>query len=610
MSDLKISQLPELYYGEVQNGDYLPVVDISSGVTKKVRSDSFWMPVTDTVTAQAAIATNAKNDVLAMKTEIRNWYYGPLASDPLLRPDGTAVQVGDEYHNSVNHVRKVYSNGAWVDIAVDAVNAATAAQASRVAAEVARDAAQLSAGVYATTAAGLAATTSGRYFSVPAAGSTEYLILYLNSSGTAVEVKRYPSAAAFDDIYRERLMARRAEWVSNARLRPALLPNAAVVILLGQSNNAPRGTAISGTVSRDVFMPVAGNSITYFPYNASNATWAMAWADVASAVQHTEGGSETPCSGVAVGLLGGQFQRVYIASAAIGARDLDTLRAGGPVQNLNGLVHRLCDLARVDGYNPVVMFDTHHGEADAAKSASETDYYADGWAYYRQAQAFAAQAMGNPDYDAPVVFHMPVAYAYLDNMRNVARAIVRLAKDLPNGILAGGSYQFPTEADRVHQEEDGFRQRGEQGGFLLRRFFDGFERRQSLQIVDATWSGATTTVIFNREITRDTGVDYGTNLNATNALAGLEFLDDGAFIKINTITVQGRVATLALASTPVGTTQHVQIASQTITGALTAGSSNLPGSQIRAAAAGEPSIYTPVKVISDFATPQKFEARP
>jgi hypothetical protein len=81
--------------------------------------------------------------------------------------------------------------------AVDAAFAeATAAQASRVAAEAARDAAQLSAGVYATTAAGLAATTNSEYFSVPSAESREFLILYQNSSGTAVEVKRYPSSSA------------------------------------------------------------------------------------------------------------------------------------------------------------------------------------------------------------------------------------------------------------------------------------------------------------------------------------------------------------------------------------------------------------------------------
>jgi len=54
-------------------------------------------------------------------------------------------------------------------------------------------AAQLSAGVYASTTLGLAATTNGDYFSVPSLLSSQYLILYQNSSGTAVEVKRYPS---------------------------------------------------------------------------------------------------------------------------------------------------------------------------------------------------------------------------------------------------------------------------------------------------------------------------------------------------------------------------------------------------------------------------------
>lgn len=47
---------------------------------------------------------------------------------------------------------------------------------------------------YATTAAGLAATSSGQYFSVPSANINESVILYLNSAGVAVEQKRYPSA--------------------------------------------------------------------------------------------------------------------------------------------------------------------------------------------------------------------------------------------------------------------------------------------------------------------------------------------------------------------------------------------------------------------------------
>lgn len=62
-------------------------------------------------------------------------------------------------------------------------------------ATMAADAAQLSAGVYANTALGLAATAVDRYFSVPSADSNEYLILYQNVAGVATERKRYPSAA-------------------------------------------------------------------------------------------------------------------------------------------------------------------------------------------------------------------------------------------------------------------------------------------------------------------------------------------------------------------------------------------------------------------------------
>lgn len=72
---------------------------------------------------------------------------------------------------------------------------AATAVAAKTAAETARDAANVSGRVYATTAAGIAATTSGQYFSVPSPVNAEYLILYLNNSGTAVEIKRYPSTA-------------------------------------------------------------------------------------------------------------------------------------------------------------------------------------------------------------------------------------------------------------------------------------------------------------------------------------------------------------------------------------------------------------------------------
>ena len=52
----------------------------------------------------------------------------------------------------------------------------------------------LNAGVYATAAAGLSATGNGQYFSALSSNLDDYLILYLNSSGSAVEQKKYPSA--------------------------------------------------------------------------------------------------------------------------------------------------------------------------------------------------------------------------------------------------------------------------------------------------------------------------------------------------------------------------------------------------------------------------------
>lgn len=74
---------------------------------------------------RAIEAENSASDdagvVAAMKTEIRNWYYGPLEADPVTRPDGTPVEVGDEYHDSALHVRKVFSNGAWQDVSTAAL---------------------------------------------------------------------------------------------------------------------------------------------------------------------------------------------------------------------------------------------------------------------------------------------------------------------------------------------------------------------------------------------------------------------------------------------------------------------------------------------------------
>lgn len=76
------------------------------------------------------------------------------------------------------------------DVSAD-VAAAAAAAADAV---TARDAAQLSAGVFETTALGLAATADGKYFSIPSPLSSESLILYKNAAGVAQEISRYPNS--------------------------------------------------------------------------------------------------------------------------------------------------------------------------------------------------------------------------------------------------------------------------------------------------------------------------------------------------------------------------------------------------------------------------------
>lgn len=70
-------------------------------------------------------------------------------------------------------------------------------QAGQYSAEAAaaRDAAILSGKMYPSTAAGLAGTSSGEYFSVAGPGVNEYATLYLNDSNAAVSQGSYPTAA-------------------------------------------------------------------------------------------------------------------------------------------------------------------------------------------------------------------------------------------------------------------------------------------------------------------------------------------------------------------------------------------------------------------------------
>lgn len=103
----------------------------NSATNKAVEAAGSAAAAASSATNSANSAVSAASDatiVSGIRTEIRNQYYGPLAEDPLTRPDGTDMEEGDEYHNTVDHSRRVFVQGAWTAFigasTADLVNAA------------------------------------------------------------------------------------------------------------------------------------------------------------------------------------------------------------------------------------------------------------------------------------------------------------------------------------------------------------------------------------------------------------------------------------------------------------------------------------------------------
>ena len=118
-------------------------------------------------------------------------------------PSGSTIAyVGTMTNYSVGHTTADFNRVVGT---VQAEEGATATEYQRYAKYgfiVAKDPQPES--VFATTSAGLAATTSGKYFSVISDVAGEADILYLNSSGVAVEINRTPSLSsvgALTDAY-------------------------------------------------------------------------------------------------------------------------------------------------------------------------------------------------------------------------------------------------------------------------------------------------------------------------------------------------------------------------------------------------------------------------
>lgn len=387
-----------------------------------------------------------------------------------------------------------------------------------------------------------------------------------------------------------------------------LSTDAAVVILLGQSLNVSRGTKVLTSSWANAHMFVDAVAVSEFDYFTTNNEFITNWASVASTVQLAEGVGQSPCVGVATMLNTGAFGKAYICSIAVGARTLQVLNQAGCRGNIYAAVHRFCDIARASGFTPRVYFYSAHGEADAAAGTTESDYYTRGLEYYKMAQMAAKQAMGDPSYIAPVYLTYPAQQASVagnsgENDRGIKEAIRRIAKDLPGGVDAGPVYQWPCNTDRTHPTEASYVLRGEYIGRLIA----SGNVTDAPYITGVTLSGANFTITYSETVTRDSSLNVGTNLNVANALDGFEWLDNGSFIKINSLSYNGTTITGILNSTPVGTIgqQILRYGEQYTSATLTAGSENLAGGLVRATTAGWASTYNPSYTNYRWAIPQR-----
>ncbi len=72
--------------------------------------------------AQASAANQARIDAQAALADMRDRYLGPYAADPTTDVDGSALEAGDQYYNTVNELMMVYTGTSWKAAAADAQN--------------------------------------------------------------------------------------------------------------------------------------------------------------------------------------------------------------------------------------------------------------------------------------------------------------------------------------------------------------------------------------------------------------------------------------------------------------------------------------------------------
>ena len=157
------------------------------------------LPLNNIINESAYQAVQAKEDTEQLKADTLTLKNAAQTSETNAANSASAASTSaTNANNSANAALTNATNAA--NSADNAATSATNASNAQLAAEVARDAANATGKVYASTTAGISATTSGQYFNVVSAGTNDYVDLYLNSSGTAVYQKTYPSTSRINNI--------------------------------------------------------------------------------------------------------------------------------------------------------------------------------------------------------------------------------------------------------------------------------------------------------------------------------------------------------------------------------------------------------------------------
>jgi hypothetical protein len=292
---------------DMNNNDILNVKSISADelIIDNLNLSTVVQDTAAYATAAAASATSSA----ASYDSFDDRYLGPKATAPTLDNDGNALLTGALYWNTTSSQMFVRSSSAsWINYeATSVASASTAttqagiattqagiattqaglATTARTGAETARDAAFGNANVYASTAAGLAATTNGQQFQVVVGND---IVRYQNTSGSAVEVARYPNTAAINAL--QNSIAENVWWDNSSpefrtRNGTTSVPNADGTFTLGaiytdMTVNAIERFAVGKYVSLSVRL-VSGTGTADLPssrirfFNSSSATISTAF---------------------------------------------------------------------------------------------------------------------------------------------------------------------------------------------------------------------------------------------------------------------------------------------------------------------------------------------